>query len=124
MELNHTHLRYLIAIYELSQDTYDVSSLCVAQRLHVSKAAVARMLHILCEKRLISKRPYGKIYLTELGYSHAMRYSLSIQHLSALLSQSLRTQLSDDELYSAASALAAALPQRCFPDPAPDTAIS
>ena len=67
MELSSAHLRYLLAIGQLSQGTGAVSSAQVARALQVSRPSVTRMLAILAEKDLVTKERYGKITLTETG---------------------------------------------------------
>ena len=57
MEQNHAQLRYLTAIYEISQRKLEVSSVEVAGVLNVSKPAVARMLKPLMEQTLIVQKP-------------------------------------------------------------------
>lgn len=65
MELSQAHLRYLLAIGELSQGKAAVSSTQVARVLQVSRPSVTRMLAVLAEKDLVTKERYGKIILTE-----------------------------------------------------------
>lgn len=65
MELSQAHLRYLLAIGELSQGKAAVSSTQVARVLQVSRPSVTRMLAVLAEKDLVTKERYGKITLTE-----------------------------------------------------------
>ena len=67
MELSQAHLRYLLAIGELSQGKAAVSSTQVARVLQVSRPSVTRMLAVLAEKDLVTKERYGKIALTETG---------------------------------------------------------
>ena len=63
MELSQAHLRYLLAIGELSQGKAAVSSTQVARVLQVSRPSVTRMLAVLAEKDLVTKERYGKIIL-------------------------------------------------------------
>ena len=55
MELSQAHLRYLLAIGELSQGKAAVSSTQVARVRLVSRLSVSRMLAILVEKDLVTK---------------------------------------------------------------------
>ena len=71
MELSQAHLRYLLAIGELSQGKAAVSSTQVARVLQVSRPSVTRMLAVLAEKDLVTKERYGSLkaifaYFTEL----------------------------------------------------------
>ena len=50
MELTPAHLRYLLAIYEVSQTHLDISSRSIAEKLGVTKPSVVRVLHLLMER--------------------------------------------------------------------------
>ena len=93
MELSQAHLRYLLAIGELSQGKAAVSSTQVARVLQVSRPSVTRMLAVLAEKDLVTKERYGKITLTETGAALA---------------------LDREETAAVAGALASALPEHCL----------
>ena len=67
MELTSAHLRYLLAIYEISRTHLDISSRSVAEKLGVTKPSVVRILNLLMERGMIVKEHYGKIYLTDRG---------------------------------------------------------
>ena len=67
MELTSAHLRYLLAIYEVSQTHLDISSRSIAEKLGVTKPSVVRVLNLLMERGMIVKEYYGKIYLTDRG---------------------------------------------------------
>ena len=96
MELSQAHLRYLLAIGELSQGKAAVSSTQVARVLQVSRPSVTRMLAVLAEKDLVTKERYGKITLTETG---------------AALAHQL---LDREETAAVAGALASVLPEHCL----------
>ena len=113
MELTHTHFRYLLAIYELSQTGGAVSSARVAAALGVSKPSVARMLGVLTERALVEKERYGKISLTDAGLAAAQTYQGRVRRLAERM-PALGLDLSGDELREAAGVLAASLPERCF----------
>ena len=111
MELTSTHLRYLYTIFEIGKETPAISSRTIAERMHVSRPSVARMLSILMERKLIVKELYGKVYLTDSGFLLARRFDSTV----SLLAQRLpRTGLpfTPEELHEAACALAAALPEK------------
>lgn len=112
MELTSTHLRYLLAIYQLSQTRSAVSSVDVAGALQVSRPSVTRMLNILAEKDLVTKERYGKIALTERGSDLSRQQWDYILRLARLL-PALGLDLSEREAKEAALALAAVLPSRC-----------
>ena len=65
MELTSAHLRYLLAIYEISRTHLDISSRSVAEKLGVTKPSVVRILNLLMERGMIVKEHYGKIYRTD-----------------------------------------------------------
>ena len=53
MQLTKTHLRYLLAIYELAQTSPGVSAGAVAKVLAVSKPSVTRMMNLLMDRGLL-----------------------------------------------------------------------
>ena len=65
--LSDTNLRYLFAIYSISQTKTVVSSMEVARTLDVTKPSVVRVLESLMRRGLVVKERYGKIYLTDRG---------------------------------------------------------
>ncbi|MCI9457984.1 MAG: MarR family transcriptional regulator [Oscillospiraceae bacterium] len=67
-ELREAHLRYLLAIYELSRSKPDVGIQAVAKALNCSKASVTKMMANLIELNLLVRERYGKIYLTDTGF--------------------------------------------------------
>ena len=82
MELSQAHLRYLLAIGELSQGKAAVSSTQVARVLQVSRPSVTRMLAVLAEKDLVTKERYGKIILTETGAALAHQLQAGLRDLA------------------------------------------
>ena len=113
MELTSAHLRYLLAIYEVSQTHLDISSRSIAEKLGVTKPSVVRILNLLMEQGMIVKEYYGKIYLTDRGIWVAKRVQ---QELHAILAHfpPVSGELTDEERFTAALALTAALPERVF----------
>ena len=67
-ELRETHLRYLLAIYELGKSMPDVGIQAVAKAMNCSKASVTKMMDNLMERDLLVRERYGKIYLTDTGF--------------------------------------------------------
>ena len=67
MPLTEAHLRYLLAIYEVSQTHLDISSRSIAEKLGVTKPSVVRIMNLLMERGMIVKEHYGKIYMTDRG---------------------------------------------------------
>lgn len=115
MKQNHAQLRYLTAIYEISQRKLEVSSVEVAGVLNVSKPAVARMLKPLMEQKLIVKKPYGRIYLTDRGIFLARLYR-NQRDLIREKFPDMGLQFTAEEIEQAADAAVAALPQERFFD--------
>ena len=113
MELTPAHLRYLLAIYEVSQTHLDISSRSIAEKLGVTKPSVVRILNLLMEQGMIVKEYYGKIYLTDRGIWVAKRVQ---QELDAILAHfpPVSGELTDEEQWNAALAMTSALPQRLF----------
>ena len=95
MELSQAHLRYLLAIGELSQGKAAVSSTQVARVLQVSRPSVTRMLAVLAEKDLVTKERYGKITLTETGAALAHQLQAGLRDLERPWPQSCRSTVSE-----------------------------
>lgn len=106
MEISSAHLRYLYAIYEISQTEPDVCSASVASRMQVSKPSVARMLGTLMKKQLIVKELYGKIYLTDKGFLLARDFDCKVRLLTERIPK-MGLELTKEETHSAACAIAA-----------------
>lgn len=113
MELTETHLRYLLAIYDLGRITPDVGAVEIAKVLHVSKPSVTRMLGILMDKKLLVRERYGKIYLTDTGFLAARDFKRKVERLQALIPQ-MGLELTEEERLDAACSLAAVLPEHAF----------
>ena len=109
MELSQAHLRYLLAIGELSQGKAAVSSTQVARVLQVSRPSVTRMLAVLAEKDLVTKERYGKITLTETGAALAHQLQAGLRDLERRL-----PALDREETAAVAGALASVLPEHCL----------
>ena len=113
MELTSAHLRYLLAIYEVSQTHLDISSRSIAEKLGVTKPSVVRIMNLLMERGMIVKEHYGKIYLTDRGIWEAKQVD---RELKAILEHfpPVSAPLSSEERFSAALAMTSALPDRLF----------
>lgn len=112
MELTNTNIRYLLAIYELSQVRLEVSSKDIARVLTVSRASVTSMMSILIEKRMVDKERYGKIHLTPLGRTLARELAGQAGQVARELQA--RMDLSGEEAWRAACAAVSELPRRCL----------
>ena len=113
MELSQAHLRYLLAIGELSQGKAAVSSTQVARVLQVSRPSVTLMLAVLAEKDLVTKERYGKITLTETGAALAHQLQAGLRDLERRL-PALGLDLDREETAAVAGALASVLPEHCL----------
>lgn len=113
MELTSAHLRYLLAIYEISRIHLDISSRSVAEKLGVTKPSVVRILNLLMERGMIVKEHYGKIYLTDRGLWVAKQVS---RELDTILDHfpPVEGDLTGEEKLNAALAMTSALPDRIF----------
>lgn len=112
MEWTCTHLRYLLAIYTLSQKAPNVGAAAVARALGVSCPSVTRMLGILTQRGLLERERYGKIHLTDQGLVLARTFSRKVALVTERLPR-MELALAEEELYQAACLLAAALPGPC-----------
>lgn len=113
MELTSAHLRYLLAIYEVSQTHLDISSRSIAEKLGVTKPSVVRIMNLLMERGMIVKEHYGKIYMTDRGIWVAKQVD---RELKTILTHfpPVSEQLSEEERFTAALAMTSALPERIF----------
>ena len=108
MELTSAHLRYLLAIYEVSQTHLDISSRSIAEKLGVTKPSVVRIMNLLMERGMIVKEHYGKIYMTDRGIWVAKQVD---RELKTILTH---FPPSEEERFTAALAMTSALPERIF----------
>ena len=111
MELTAAHLRYLLAIYELTRTRPQVVAVDVSKTLGVSKPSVTRMLGVLRERGLLLQERYGKISLTEEGGHLAAAYDGGVRRLAARLEEA-GLDLTAEERTGLACLLAASLPVR------------
>lgn len=105
MEWTCTHLRYLLAIYTLSQKAPNVGAAAVARALGVSCPSVTRMLGILTQRGLLERERYGKIHLTDQGLVLARTFSRKVALVTERLPR-MELALAEEELYQAACLLA------------------
>ena len=68
MELTQTHLRYLLAIYDLAQTTPGVSAGDVSKVLAVSKPSVTRMMGLLMERGLLVRERFLHVLVLFIGF--------------------------------------------------------
>ena len=113
MELTSAHLRYLLAIYEVSQTHLDISSRSIAEKLGVTKPSVVRIMNLLMEHGMIVKEHYGKIYMTDRGIWVAKQVD---RQLKTILSHfpPVNAPLTEEERLNTALAMTSALPDRIF----------
>ena len=112
-QLTETHLRYLLAIYDLGRTAPDVGAAEVAKVLAVSKPSVTRMLGILMNKGLLVRERYGKVYLTDTGFLMARDFEGKVERVKTLIPQ-MGLELTEGELLEASYLLAAALPDHAY----------
>ena len=114
MQLTAAHLRYLLAIYEVSRTHLDISSRSIAEKLGVTEPSVVRILNLLMEQGMIVKEYYGKIYLTDRGIWVAKRVQ---QELDAILAHfpPVSGELTGEEQWNAALAMTALCPSAFSP---------
>ena len=113
MELTSAHLRYLLAIYEVSQTHLDISSRSIAEKLGVTKPSVVRIMNLLMERGMIVKEHYGKIYLTDRAIFVAKEVNAQLKEVLEHFPP-VKLDLTEEEKFTAALALTSALPERAF----------
>ena len=113
MELTSAHLRYLLAIYEVSRTHLDISSRSIAEKLGVTKPSVVRIMNLLMERGMIVKEYYGKIYLTDRGIFVAREVQAQLDRILQNFPP-VKLELTDEERFNAALAMTSALPERAF----------
>lgn len=113
MELTPAHLRYLLAIYEVSQTHLDICSRSIAEKLNVTKPSVVRIMNLLMERGMIVKEHYGKIYLTDRGIFVAREVQAQLDRILQNFPP-VKLELTDEERFNAALAMTSALPERAF----------
>ena len=113
MELTSAHLRYLLAIYEVSQTHLDISSRSIAEKLGVTKPSVVRIMNLLMEHGMIVKEHYGKIYMTDRGIWVAKQVHAEMESILEHFPP-VSQPLTEEEKTAAALAMTSALPERIF----------
>ena len=111
MPLTEAHLRYLLAIYEVSQTHLDISSRSIAEKLGVTKPSVVRIMNLLMERGMIVKEHYGKIYMTDRGIFVAKEVRAQLERVLQNFPP-VNIELTEEERFAAALALTSALPER------------
>jgi Mn-dependent DtxR family transcriptional regulator len=109
-QLTETHLRYLLAIYEISLEESDVSSMNIAGRLKVRKSTVSVMMDALMCRKLLIKKRYGKVYLTDDGYLIARRLENNVIFLMNMFEKQ-KLKLTAGERHKAAVGAALTMPE-------------
>jgi len=71
MRLTRSQMRYILAIFRLSENKKSVRSSDLAKFLGITRPSVSRMLQVLSELQLLNKDSYGKISFTEAGRAFA-----------------------------------------------------
>ena len=113
MELTSAHLRYLLAIYDVSRTHLDISSRSIAEKLGVTKPSVVRIMNLLMERGMIVKEHYGKIYMTDRGIFVAREVHAQLERVLENFPP-VKEELTEEERFAAALAMTAALPERVF----------
>ena len=105
MELTSAHLRYLLAIYEVSRTHLDISSRSIAEKLGVTKPSVVRIMNLLMER--------GMIYMTDRGIWVAKQVHAEMESILEHFPP-VSQPLTEEEKTAAALAMTSALPDRIF----------
>ena len=110
MEIRTSHLRYLLAIYELSRKRMDIGIADIAKAMDCSKASVTHMMSNLMEMKLLVRERYGKIYLTDTGFIMAKDLFQAVSELKARIPD-MELDLTDEEASVLAHELVTLLPE-------------
>lgn len=111
-ELRESHLRYLLAIFELGKSTPDVGTQAVAKALNCSKASVTKMMATLMDMNLLVREKYGKIYLTDTGFLLAKDMLRCVEVICDRL-PAVGFDLTREETAALARAIVLSLPEHC-----------
>ena len=111
-ELRETHLRYLLAIYELGKSNPDVGIQAVAKALNCSKASVTKMMGTLMDMGLLVRERYGKIYLTDTGFLLAKDLFQCVEVIRERL-PAMNFDLTTEETADLVQAIVVNLPEHC-----------
>ena len=111
-ELRETHLRYLLAVYELGKTGSEVGIQNVAKALSCSKASVTNMMAALMDQKLLVREKYGKIYLTDTGFLMAKDLLRCLEVLYERL-PSMGLDLTTEEFQNLAHIMVVHLPEHC-----------
>ena len=111
-ELRESHLRYLLAIYELGRLMPDVGTQDIAKNLNCSKASVTKMTGILMEMELLVREKYGKIYLTDTGFLLAKDMLRCVERIRERFPD-LGLDLTEEETGDFIRMMVINLPERC-----------
>lgn len=88
--LSSAATRYLLAIYELSDNGMAVRSVDIANMLKVSRASVVKSLKRLVQEGLVNKEHYGNVQLTPTGVREANRIYTEYTLLHAFFTHCLQ----------------------------------
>ena len=111
-QLRESHLRYLLAIYELGRIKPDVGTQDIAKTLNCSKASVTKMMGILMDMELLVRERYGKIYLTDTGFLLAKDLLRCVELIRERL-PAMELDLTEDEAEEYIHMMAMNLPEHC-----------
>ena len=111
-ELRESHLRYLLAIYELSRKDPDVGIQAVAGALNCSKASVTKMVTNLMDMKLLVRERYGKIYLTDTSFLLAKDLLRCVELIRERI-PTIGLDLTEEETEEYIRMMAINLPEHC-----------
>lgn len=89
MKLTSAQLRYITAVYKLSQDNRGVRPSEIAFLLDVARPSVTRMLNLLESTGLLHRNPEGRVYLTEDGLTLSRKYRDIVDSLTIRLEMAM-----------------------------------
>lgn len=104
MTMTPSQARYLIAMYEASDQSGAVACSKVAQMLGVTRPAVAKMAKTLIGRGVLRRESHGHTFLTDDGYAQARQLMDKVEVLCERI-PSLGLDLSDEQVYRIACAM-------------------
>lgn len=101
LKFTSSQIKYIICIYRLSQNTFGVRNVEIANALKVSKPSVHKMLRSLSEACIISQNALSVVFFTDEGRELAQRYALCYKEIEKIFSESCGDEiLSENAIYA------------------------
>ena len=89
MKLTRAQMRYILAVYRLSENTKSVRPSDIAKYLGFARPSVSRMLGVLTELGLLDRNSTATIFFTEAGRATAEELRKTAEDLGSRLREAL-----------------------------------